>query len=69
MRGRYYKVTVEPGMTDKEIKDAARAVPNGNYCETICRNCGGYTTTDTSLTETVTIVEACRLCRGKTCTQ
>ena len=40
MRERYCKVTVEPGMTDEEIKVAAREMPNGNYCEIICRNCG-----------------------------
>lgn len=61
----YYRVAVEPGMTNDEIKAAARKSPNGHFCETICRKCGGYTTTAMSLTESATILTDCPLCRGK----
>lgn len=51
------------GMTDVELRVWVETDPdNGSYANTICRNCGGFTTDARANASTAKMVDNCKFC-------
>ena len=58
------KAEIQEGMTDQQLRDAVRPMPNGEYATDICRSCGCFLVSSTGYVNTAKIHDTCSDCPG-----